>query len=140
MEGISLGPTLLGLAVFLIVYRYWPRIKSLFRRRPNAGGWTVYEKWRDLEQFDRYSDRIHDMLFDDFHNGVISGEEYNRWMRRFSWMPGIKPQPMVPVKEAIRTRQKYLYNLRGTMISLYKNNDEVHRKYFPNFANYLMKG
>jgi hypothetical protein len=138
MNEISLGPVLLGLAVFLIVYRFWPQIKSLFKRQSSGrGGWTMYEKWRDLEQFDRYSDRIHDMLFDDFHNGIINGEEYLRWVRRFSFMPGLKPQPLIPVKEAIRSRQKYHYDLRGRRISLYSNNDEVHRKYFPNFSNYL---
>jgi len=97
----------------------------------------MYEKWRDLQQFDRYSDRIHDMLFEDLHKGVISNEEYSRWMRRFSWMPGIKPPPLISTKEAIRTRQKYFYELHGKMVSLYANNDEVHRKYFPDFANYL---
>src|SRR5260370_42360985 len=94
----------------------------------------MYEKWRDLQLFDRYADKILDMLDDDLHKGVISNEEHNRWLRRFSWMPGLKPQPLPPAKEAIRSRQKYHYSLRGRMVSLYTNNDEVHRKYYPDFT------
>ena len=74
------------------------------------------------------------MLFDELHKGVIDGEEYNRWLRRFSWIPGLKPEPLTPTKEAIRTRKKYHYELRGRRVSLYTNNDEVHRKYFPDFT------
>lgn len=135
MSEITLGPTLVGLAVLLFVYRYWPSFEFLRRNKiNNRGRWSMYEKHRDLQLYDRYEDKILEMLDNDLHDGLITGEEYNRWLKRFSFMPGLKPQPLTPPKEAIRFRLNYRYSFPdGRTVSLYTNNDTVFGRYFPDF-------
>jgi hypothetical protein len=132
-EAPSLGELLIFLAIALIINWIFKRISPFWAKKTVVRGWTMYERVRDMEQFHRYSDRIHDMLFDDWHKGHIDGSEYERWCKRFSWMPDFKTYPTVKPKEAIRTRLKYRYDHHGRRVGLNTNLDEVFSRHFPNF-------
>lgn len=135
------GPVVWGVLVCLFLYKYISIYGLPFRKKITREGMSVYDVWRDKQQYRRYADKIYDMLEDDYAQGLISGAEFCRWEKRFSWMPDFKPTPMVPIKEAIRQRLKTRYQLRdevrndyhGRKVRLYDNLDQVHRKYFPTF-------
>jgi hypothetical protein len=134
-EAPSLGSILIFLAIAFILNWFLKKISPFWAKKATGRGWTMYERVRDMEQFRRYSDKIHDMLFDDWHKGVIDNSEYERWCKRFSFMPDFKQVQTVKPKEAIRNRLKYRYNYHGRRVGLNTNLDEVFSRHFPSFRD-----